>query len=127
MQITGTLTAIRGAIENMVSISKSGKEHAEEGASMIANAGAIMNDLSEAIRENSKMANMIAGNIKQQSMGLTQIATSIEQINGSAFENQKISRINLDTVNQMTRTFEELLTLVGHWQTPDGDMEKNQS
>jgi methyl-accepting chemotaxis protein len=121
LQITGTLIAIRGAIENMVRISKSGKEHAEEGSDMIANAGAIMNDLSEAIRENSKMANTIAENIKQQTMGLTQIAISIEQINSSAFENQKISRINLDTVNKMSKSFDDLHTLVGHWQTPEGE------
>jgi methyl-accepting chemotaxis protein len=84
---------------------------------MITNAGATMNDLSEAIRENSDFANMIASNIQQQTVGLTQIATSIEQINTTALENQNISRKISFTTSQMTDSFDLLTEMVGNWQT----------
>ncbi len=119
LQITGTLTAIRQAIENMVETAQSGKERTEEGVNMITNAGAIMNDLSEAIRENSEFANVIATNINQQTVGLTQIATSIEEINSTALENQNISRKIVDSTSQMTASFELLNTMVGSWRTPE--------
>jgi len=119
LQITGTLTAIRQAIETMVGTAQSGKERTEEGVNMIANAGAIMNDLSEAIRENSDFANVIATNINQQTVGLTQIATSIEQINSTALENQNISRKIVESTDQMTESFELLNQMVGRWRTPE--------
>jgi methyl-accepting chemotaxis protein len=116
-EITGTLTSIRLAIESMVETARQGKDRTEKGVKMITNAGATMNDLSEAIRENSDFANMIASNIKQQTVGLTQIATSIEQINTTALENQNISRkISLST-SQMTESFDLLTEMVGNWQT----------
>ncbi|MCP4601882.1 MAG: methyl-accepting chemotaxis protein [Proteobacteria bacterium] len=119
LQITGTLTAIRQAIENMVETSQNGKERTEEGVNMITNAGAIMNDLGEAIRENSEFANVIATNINQQSVGLTQIATSIEEINSTALENQNISRKIVETTNQLTDSFDLLGETVDVWRTPD--------
>ncbi|MDJ0762263.1 MAG: methyl-accepting chemotaxis protein [Myxococcota bacterium] len=119
LQITGPLTSIRQAIEKMVDTSLSGKERTEEAVSTIANAGAIMNDLSEAIRENSEFANVIATNINQQTVGLTQIATSVDQINSTAYENQSISRKNVEMADQMAMSFGELNTLVSIWQTSD--------
>lgn len=80
-----------------------------------------MNDLSEAIRENSNFANAIASNIKQQTIGLTQIAAAIEEINTTALENQNISRSIVDGTKQMNVTFEKLTIMVGAWQTPDSD------
>jgi methyl-accepting chemotaxis protein len=116
-EITGTLTTIRQAIESMVETAQQGKDRTEKGVKMITNAGATMNDLSEAIRENSDFANMIASNIKQQTVGLTQIATSVEQINTTALENQNISRkVSLST-SQMTESFDLLTEMVGNWQT----------
>lgn len=116
-EITGTLTTIRQAIESMVDTAQQGKERTEKGVTMIANAGAIMNDLSEAIRENSEFANVIESNIKQQAVGLTQIATSIEQINSTALDNQNISRkISLST-SKMTESFDLLTEMVGTWRT----------
>ena len=119
LQITVTLTAIRQAIESMVETALGGKERTEEGVDMISNAGAIMNDLSEAIRENSSLANVIATNINQQTVGLTQIATSIEEINSTALENQNISRKIVGSSNQMSESFVLLNDKVGNWRTPD--------
>ncbi|MCP4197119.1 MAG: methyl-accepting chemotaxis protein [Proteobacteria bacterium] len=118
-EITGTLTSIRQAIESMVETAQQGKDRTEKGVRMITNAGAIMNDLSEAIRENSDFANMIASNIKQQTVGLTQIATSIEQINTTALENQNISRKVSLATSQMTESFDLLTEMVGNWQTKE--------
>jgi methyl-accepting chemotaxis protein len=118
-EITGTLTSIRQAIESMVETAQQGKDRTEKGVKMITNAGAIMNDLSEAIRENSDFANMIASNIKQQTVGLTQIATSIEQINTTAVENQNISRKVSLATSQMTESFDLLTEMVGNWQTKE--------
>ncbi len=125
LQITVTLTAIRQAIENMVETALGGKERTEEGVDMISNAGAIMNDLSEAIRENSSLANVIATNINQQTVGLTQIATSIEEINSTALENQNISRKIVGSTNQMSDSFVLLDDMVGKWRTPDVSDDEN--
>lgn len=119
LQITGTLTAIRQAIETMVDTAQSGKDRTEEGVNTIANAGAIMNDLSEAIRENSDFANVIAANINQQTVGLTQIATAIEEINSTALENQNISRSIVDRTTQMNESFDLLTKMVDRWRTPE--------
>ncbi len=117
-QITNTLTSIRKAIENMVETAKGGKERTEAGVSMIANAGAMMNDLSEAIKENSEFANVIATNIKQHTVGLSQIATAMEQINSTAIENQNVSQRIEQSVQQMTAGIDKLQALVSHWRTP---------
>jgi len=117
-QITGTLTSIRRAIDNVVETAKGGKQRTEEGVSMIANAGAIMNDLSEAIKDNSEFANVIASSIKQHSVGLSQIATAMEQINTTAVENKSVSRRIEDSVRQITTSIDELQGLVGRWRTP---------
>ena len=119
LQITGTLTAIRQAIENMVGTSAGGERRTEEGVKMVANAGAIVNDLSEAIRENSEFANVIATAVNQQTLGLTQIASAIDQINVSALENQEISRKIEGGVRQMSESMDELTELVGRWKVPD--------
>ena len=119
LQITGTLTAIRGAIETMVSTAQRGKERTAEGVNTIANAGAVMNDLSEAIRENSDFAKLIATNIQQQTIGLTQIAAAIEEINTTALENQSISRSIVQGTKQMSETFDQLSDMVDRWQTAD--------
>lgn len=119
LQITDTLTAIRQAIENMVNTAQSGEERTDEGVRMIANAGAIMNDLADAIRENSDFANVIATNINQQTVGLTQIATAIEEINSTALENQDISRKIEHSTRSMTSSVDKLSELVGKWRTPE--------
>jgi methyl-accepting chemotaxis protein len=118
LQITGTLTAIRTAIETMVSTARRGKERTAEGVNTIANAGAVMNDLSEAIRENSDFAKLIATNIQQQTIGLTQIAAAIEQINTTALENQSISRNIVQGTKQLSETLALLSDMVSRWRTP---------
>jgi methyl-accepting chemotaxis protein len=118
VKITGTLTAIRQAIEDMVDTSTSGKKRTEEGVTMIANAGAIMYDLSEAIRENSEFANVIASNIQQQSVGLSQISTAIEEINTTSTEYRNISQKIEERVNQVNKEVDQLLELVSKWRTP---------
>jgi methyl-accepting chemotaxis protein len=119
LQITGTLNSIRRAIENMVDTAANGEARTEEGVHMIAKTGAIVNDLSDAIRENSEFANIINTSVNQQTVGLSQIATAIEQINVSAMENQEISRKIADSTRQMTATMDELSELVGQWKTQD--------
>ncbi len=119
VQITGTLTAIRSAIEAMVTTARSGKERTEEGVNTIAHAGSVMNDLSEAIRENSNFANVIATNIKQQTVGLTQIAAAIEEINTTALDNQSISRSIAEGMRQMNNSLQLLSREVDRWRTPD--------
>ncbi len=115
LQITGTLTAIRAAIETMVVTAQRGKDRTAEGVNTIANAGTVMNDLSEAIRENSDFAKLIATNIQQQTIGLTQIAAAIEEINTSALENQSISRNIVHSTKQLSETLGLLTNMVDRW------------
>jgi methyl-accepting chemotaxis protein len=118
LQITATLTSIRTAIETMVGTAQRGKERTADGVNSISNAGAVMNDLSEAIRENSDFAKLIATNIQQQTIGLTQIAAAIEEINTTAIENQSISRNIVQGTKQMNETLGLLSDMVGRWRTP---------
>jgi methyl-accepting chemotaxis protein len=120
LQITGTLTGIRSAIETMVSTALRGKERTGEGVNTIANAGSVMNDLSEAIRENSDFAKLIATNIQQQTIGLTQIAAAIEEINTTALENQGISRTIAHGTKSMNDSLGRLTDLVGGWRIKEG-------
>jgi methyl-accepting chemotaxis protein len=120
-QITKTLTGIRHAIESMVSTATAGERRTDEGVRMVANAGAIVNDLSEAIRENSEFANGIFTAITQQTLGLTQIAAAIEEINSSAAENQNISRKMEQSTRHMSESLQDLANLVGNWKTSDAD------
>jgi methyl-accepting chemotaxis protein len=121
LQITGTLNSIRQAIENMVGTAAGGERRTEEGVRTVANAGAIVNDLSEAIRENAEFANVIATSVNQQTLGLTQIASAIEQINVSARENQDISRKIEDGIRRLSTSMERLADLVGRWKTAGRD------
>jgi methyl-accepting chemotaxis protein len=118
IKITSTLSTIRGAIEDMVETSDSGKKRTEEGVSMISNVGAIMYDLSEAIRENSEFANVISTSIKQQTVGLSQISAAMEEINAAATDNRTISRTIEERVGNMSKEVDELEALVGKWRTP---------
>lgn len=119
VKITGTLNAIRQAIDDMVDTANSGKERTEEGVSTISNAGAIMYDLSEAIRENSEFANVIASNIKQQTVGLSQISIAMDEINTTASDNQNISRTIEQRAGQMNGEVGMLLKMVDQWRTPE--------
>jgi methyl-accepting chemotaxis protein len=121
LQITGTLSSIRHAIENMVGTAAGGERRTEEGVRTVANAGAIVNDLSEAIRENAEFATVIATSVNQQTLGLTQIASAIEQINISALENQEISRKIEDGIHRLSTSMERLSDLVGRWKTAGRD------
>lgn len=117
IKITSTLGTIRGAIEDMVETSDGGKRRTEEGVTMISNVGAIMYDLGEAIRENSEFANVISTSIKQQTVGLSQISSAMEEINAAATDNRTISRTIEERVGHMSKEVEELMALVGRWRT----------
>jgi len=119
-QITITLTAIRKAIEEMVQTASAGEKRTEKGVRTVSNAGANMNDLSEAIRENSEFANIINAAVNQQTLGLTQIAAAVEEINVSATENQDVSRKIEQNTRLMTESLEELAELVGRWNVEQG-------
>ena len=119
VQITSALNAIRVAIENVVGTAGAGAQRTEEGVTMIANSGAIMNDLGEAIRENSEGANIISANVKQQTIGLKQIGTAIGQIKTVAEENTGISRTIEQIVGRMDSGMKELLELTDRWQVPE--------
>ncbi|MCK9459085.1 MAG: methyl-accepting chemotaxis protein [Proteobacteria bacterium] len=118
-QITKTLTGIRRAIEGMVGKAAAAERRTDEGVKMVANAGAIVNDLSEAIRENSEFANVIFSAITQQTLGLTQIASAVEEINSSASENQRVSRRMEQSTQHMSSSLQSLSDLVGRWKTAD--------
>jgi|GEM_PF-4157265 len=116
-QITHTLTTIRQAIEGMVETAENGEARTLEGVTAVSNAGAIVNDLSEAIMEASAVANEINSSVNQQSLGLSQIASAVEQINISAMENQSISQRIEDSTRQMANAISELQMLVDIWIT----------
>jgi methyl-accepting chemotaxis protein len=116
-QITGSLVAIRQAIEAMVGMAQAGEDRTADGAKMIRNAGAIVNDLSEAIRENSDFANVIATTVNQQTTGLTQIATAIDEINKSASENQTVSKTVEQSAREVLDTLIQLEELTDNWRT----------
>jgi methyl-accepting chemotaxis protein len=120
-QITKTLTGIRRAIEGMVGMAAAAERRTDEGVKMVANAGAIVNDLSEAIRENSEFANVIFSAITQQTLGLTQIASAVEEINSSASENQRVSRKMEQSTRHMSESLQSLSELVERWKTADDD------
>ncbi|MBN2526897.1 MAG: methyl-accepting chemotaxis protein [Deltaproteobacteria bacterium] len=118
-QITRTLTSIRHSVEIMVRLSRDGEERTIQGVSSIANTGAIVNDLSDAIQEASEVANEIESAVNQQSMGLSQIASAMEEINISASENQEISYNMEKSTMEMTEALEELSLLVDVWTIAD--------
>ncbi|MBN2344093.1 MAG: methyl-accepting chemotaxis protein [Deltaproteobacteria bacterium] len=118
-QITRTLTSIRQSVEGMVRLARDGEERTAHGVSSIANTGAIVNDLSDAIQEASEVANEIDSAVGQQSMGLSQIASAMDEINISASENQQISKEMEKNTMGMTASLEELSVLVDIWTTAD--------
>lgn len=87
---------------------------------MVGNTGAVMNDLNAAIRENSGSAIAIASSIKQQTVGLTQIANAIEQINAVAMENEVTSSGLARNVKEMNERVSALLEQVESWQSETG-------
>lgn len=118
-QITKTLTAIRHSVETMVRLSRDGEERTSLGVASVANTGAIVNDLSDAIQEASEVANAIEASVNQQSTGLSQIASAMDEINISATENQKISQSIEQSTAEMTRALDELSVLVDVWITAE--------
>ncbi len=126
LEITGTLTGIRNAIEGMVDLANSGEARTETGVTTVGNTGAIVNDLSEAIRENSHVADKINASVAQQTIGLSQIATSIEQISGSAMANQEISKKTEKSTQKMEHALKELAETVAKWRTGDEETESDE-
>jgi methyl-accepting chemotaxis protein len=123
-QITETLTSIRHAIQEMVGTAEMAEERTEQGVTSVSNAGAIVNDLSEAIREASDLANVINTSVVQQTIGLSQIASAIEQINISATENQDISRNIEKGTDELSVSLDQLGDIVGEWTTDQGQKKK---
>jgi methyl-accepting chemotaxis protein len=106
----------------MVVMARNGEERTDEGVSAITNTGAILNDLSYAIQEASKVANEIDSAVSQQSMGLSQISAAMDEINVGSVENQKISQNMDETTMKLTSNLEELAVVVDIWSI-DSDTE----
>ena len=118
-QITHTLMSIRQSVEMMVRLSRAGEDRTKQGVESIANAGAIVNDLSEAIQEASEVANEIESSVNQQTTGLSQIASAMDEINISASENQEISHNMERSTGELTEALQELSLLVDVWTTTE--------
>ncbi|MBN2529780.1 MAG: HAMP domain-containing protein [Deltaproteobacteria bacterium] len=114
-QITRTLTSIRRSVGAMVKLAQDGEDRTAYGVTSIANTGAIVNDLSEAIQEASIVANEIDAAADQQSTGLSQIAAAMDEINLSANENQSISVDMEGSTMELTEALEALAVQVGTW------------
>jgi methyl-accepting chemotaxis protein len=76
-----------------------------------------MYDLGEAIRENSEFANVISASTKQQSVGLSQISSAMDEITTAASDNRVVSHTIDEQTGRMSKEVDQLMELMGKWRT----------
>jgi methyl-accepting chemotaxis protein len=79
--IREVLTEIQGAIRSTVSMADRGKKDMDRSMQQIRSSGHSLAELSGVVTQTSQSARQIAASVRQQNIGITQIAGTLEELN----------------------------------------------
>ena len=81
--IREVLTEIQGAIRSTVSMADRGKKDMDRSMQQIRSSGHSLTELSGVVTQTSQSARQIAASVRQQNIGITQIAGTLEELNAA--------------------------------------------
>ena len=116
-EVRGILGEVQKGTRNAVSATDEGSKRAKEVVDLARSAGGTIQGLVEVIRESALAARQIAGNTRQQTIGVEQIVSAITELSSATADTVDGTRQIEKVVQNLTRLSGRLTELVGRYRT----------
>ena len=111
-QVRSILGEIQKATNSAVIATEEGSKKVENGAKLANQAGENIHSLAKAIGDSSESAKAIAASSKQQSVGVEQISTAIQQINQASADTLSAVKANEEVAKSLSGLSDEIKELI---------------
>ncbi|MCP3101736.1 methyl-accepting chemotaxis protein [Myxococcus sp. K15C18031901] len=115
-QVRGLLNEVQKGTRSAVSATEEGSRRAQAAMDLARGAGAAILGLSEVIRESSGAARQIAGNTRQQTIGVEQIAAAMGELTSAMGDSVEGTRRIEQVAGNLTNLSKRFSDLVGRYQ-----------
>ncbi|WP_241759516.1 methyl-accepting chemotaxis protein [Pyxidicoccus parkwayensis] len=115
-QVRGLLNEVQKGTRAAVSVTEEGSRRAQAAMELARSAGSTILGLSEVIRESSGAARQIAGNTRQQTIGVEQIATAMAELTSAMGDAVTQTRRIEQVAGNLTNLSKRFSDLVGRYQ-----------
>ncbi len=115
-QISSILSEIQSSTNKAVMTTEQGLKSAETGMESIAAVSSTIKTLEQAIEEAASNAKLIFISVQQHSIGMEQISTAMQQIQGSAAQNLSITKDTEHASQHLAQVAQQLKALAGQYQ-----------
>ncbi len=116
VQISSILSEIQGSTNKAVMTTEQGLKSAETGMESIAAVSSTIKTLETAIEEAASNAKLIFISVQQHSIGMEQISSAMQHIQGSAAQNVNITQDTEKASQHLAEVAERLKALAGQYQ-----------
>ena len=115
-QVRGLLNEVQKGTRQAVSATEEGSRRAQAAMELAREAGTTILGLSEVIRESSGAARQIAGNTRQQTIGVEQISTAMGELTSAMGDSVESTRRIEQVSGNLTNLSKRFSDLVGRYQ-----------
>ncbi|QQR46955.1 HAMP domain-containing protein [Myxococcus xanthus] len=115
-QVRGLLNEVQKGTRQAVSATEEGSRRAQAAMELAREAGTTILGLSEVIRESSGAARQIAGNTRQQTIGVEQISTAMSELTSAMGDSVESTRRIEQVSGNLTNLSKRFSDLVGRYQ-----------
>jgi methyl-accepting chemotaxis protein len=115
-QVRGLLNEVQKGTRAAVSVTEEGSRRAQAAMELARGAGSTILGLSEVIRESSGAARQIAGNTRQQTIGVDQIAAAMNELTSAMGDSVEQTRRIEQVAGNLTNLSKRFSDLVGRYQ-----------
>nr|WP_238539655.1 methyl-accepting chemotaxis protein [Corallococcus macrosporus] len=115
-QVRGLLNEVQKGTRQAVSATEEGSRRAQAAMELAREAGTTILGLSEVIRESSGAARQIAGNTRQQTIGVEQISTAMSELTSAMGDSVESTRRIEQVAGNLTNLSKRFSDLVGRYQ-----------
>ncbi|NVI97923.1 HAMP domain-containing protein [Myxococcus sp. AM009] len=115
-QVRGLLNEVQKGTRQAVSATEEGSRRAQSAMELAREAGTTILGLSEVIRESSGAARQIAGNTRQQTIGVEQISTAMSELTSAMGDSVESTRRIEQVAGNLTNLSKRFSDLVGRYQ-----------
>jgi methyl-accepting chemotaxis protein len=116
IQVRGLLSEVQKGTKAAVAASEEGSRRAQAAMALAQTAGSAILGLAEVIRESSAAARQIAGNTRQQTIGVEQIATAMSELSVAMSDSVNGTRQIEQVAGNLSNLSKRFSELVGRYQ-----------
>ncbi|SET49997.1 Methyl-accepting chemotaxis protein [Stigmatella erecta] len=115
-QVRGLLGEVQKGTKAAVAVTEEGSRRAQAAMALAQSAGSAILGLAEVIRESSSAARQIAGNTRQQTIGVEQIATAMSELSSATADSVLGTRQIEQVAGNLSNLSKRFSELVGRYQ-----------